>query len=136
MITCIEYFLLCAFTVILLLTNNTPTSIALGYCTAGMATLLCNVFIFGRKYNIPRIWKDNRNRQLQKEIIKYSVPLVLTSLGGACTCGNGHVYARTVLSETTGFCLFHCKTTDIKSDKCKHGSLDWHNNLPGSNNPE
>lgn len=38
-------------------------------------------------------------------------------LGGACTCGNGHVYARTVLSETTGFCLFHCKTTDIKSDK-------------------
>jgi O-antigen/teichoic acid export membrane protein len=82
MITCIEYFLLCAFTVILLLTNNTPTSIALGYCTAGMATLLCNVFIFGRKYNIPRIWKDNRNRQLQKEIIKYSVPLVLTSLGG------------------------------------------------------
>lgn len=81
-ITFIEYFLLCIFSVVLLLIKNTPTSIALGYCAAGMSTLFCNVFIFGRKYNISRIWKDDRNRQLQKEIIKYSVPLVLTSLGG------------------------------------------------------
>lgn len=81
-ITFIEYFLFCFFSVILLLINNTPTSIALGYCIAGISTLFCNTFIFAQKYNISLIWKGTKNLQLQKKIIKYSMPLVLTSLGG------------------------------------------------------
>lgn len=81
-ITFTEYFLLCLFSVVLLLINNNPTSIALGYCITGLSTLVCNIFIFTKKYDISLIRKGTKNLQLQKSIIKYSIPLVLTSLGG------------------------------------------------------
>lgn len=80
-ITFIEYFLYCLFSISFLLINNSPRSIALGYCAAGIVIFTCNIIIASRKYNVFLIWKGVKNLHMQKKIITYAFPLVLTSLG-------------------------------------------------------
>lgn len=82
MVTAIEYFLYCFFTLLLLVINNNPVSIAIGYCAAGTILLLINLAMTMRKYDIRLICKGMGDRQLQKKIMGYAMPLVITSLGG------------------------------------------------------
>ncbi|MDE7414898.1 MAG: oligosaccharide flippase family protein [Lachnospiraceae bacterium] len=81
-ITFIEYFSYCLFSIAFLLINSNPTSIAFGYCAAGMVILICNGLIISRKYDTGLMLEGIRNLPQQKKILKYAVPLVLTSLGG------------------------------------------------------
>lgn len=82
MITAVEYFLYCLFTIWFLFINNNPVSIAVGYCAAGVVILFCNFAIIIRKYDTKLLYQGSRDRKLQKKIIKYALPLVVTSLGG------------------------------------------------------
>ncbi|MDE7324473.1 MAG: oligosaccharide flippase family protein [Lachnospiraceae bacterium] len=81
-ITFIEYFSYCLFTISFLMISSNPISIACGYCAAGVAILICNALMFARRYQLHLIQKGMRNLQQQQIILKYAVPLVLTSLGG------------------------------------------------------
>lgn len=81
-VTAIEYFLYCLFTLLLLVNNNNPVSIAIGYCAAGAVLLLVNLAMTMKKYDLRLICKGMKNRQLQKKIIGYALPLVITSIGG------------------------------------------------------
>lgn len=81
-VTAIEYFLYCLFTLLLLVNNNNPVSIAIGYCAAGAVLLLINLAMTMKKYDLRLICKGMKNRQLQKKIIGYALPLVITSIGG------------------------------------------------------
>lgn len=81
-ITFIEYFSYCFFSTAFLLLNRNPISIALGYCIAGFVVLVCNFLMLLKRYNINLIKEGVRNFRLQEKIVKYAIPLVLTSLGG------------------------------------------------------
>jgi len=80
-VTFIEYFSYCFFTICFLFINDNPTSIASGYCIAGILVLLYNTLKISKKYNKKLIFKGIQNLQMQKEILKYAVPLALTTLG-------------------------------------------------------
>lgn len=82
LITFVEYFSYCIFSVFFLLLNCTPESIAFGYCAAGVVILICNILIVSKKYNTKLVLQGIRNLQQQQKIFKYAIPLVLTSLGG------------------------------------------------------
>lgn len=81
-VTFLEYFSYCLFSIVFLLLYRNPVSIAFGYCAAGVVVLICNVLLLFRKYNKNLIREGTRNFKLQGKIIKYALPLVLTSLGG------------------------------------------------------
>lgn len=80
-ITFLEYFSYCFFTICFLFIKANPTSIALGYCVAGILILLYNILEIPKKYNKELIFEGIRNLQIQKKIFKYAIPLALTTLG-------------------------------------------------------
>ncbi len=79
--TFIEYFAYCIFSVFYLFINNNPTSIAYGYCIAGAVILTCNILTISHNYDGHSILQGIRDLQLRKKILKYAIPLVLTSIG-------------------------------------------------------
>lgn len=81
-ITFVEYFSYGFFSLLGLKLYNNPISIAAGYCVGGGVLLICNAFIIYREYDIKKIYEGRKNKKLQKDIVKYAVPLVLTSIGG------------------------------------------------------
>ncbi len=81
-VTFIEHFSYCFFSIVFLLLYQNPISIALGYCVAGVVLIVCNFSILFRKYNKNLVSEGIRNCNLQGKILKYAMPLVLTSLGG------------------------------------------------------
>ncbi|MDE7324467.1 MAG: flippase [Lachnospiraceae bacterium] len=80
-ITFIEYSAYCIFSVSFLYLNDNPTSIAFGYCVAGVIILICNILTISQNYNGHSILQGIIDLQLQKKILKYAIPLVLTSIG-------------------------------------------------------
>lgn len=81
-VTFIEHFSYCFFSIAFLLLYQNPVSIALGYCVAGIVLLVCNCSLLFRKYKKDLVREGIRNSNLQGNILKYAMPLVLTSLGG------------------------------------------------------
>jgi len=81
-VTFMEYFLYCFFSMVFLLLNRNPINIALGYCAAGIVIMMCNIMLVLKKYNKSLIKEGIRDFRLQGKIVKYAIPLVLTSLGG------------------------------------------------------
>lgn len=81
-VTAIEYSLYCVFSILLLLMDRTTISIAWGYFFAGVITSSCNIFIIYRKYNKNLLRQSINDMELQRKIVRYAMPLVLTSLGG------------------------------------------------------
>lgn len=82
LITLVEYFSYCLFSIFFLFIDSAPTSIAFEYCAAGVVVLVCNALIVSKKYNTDLVLQGIKNLQQQKKILKYAMPLVLTSLGG------------------------------------------------------
>lgn len=82
MITAVEYFLYCLFSICFLFINNNPVSIAAGYCVAGVVVFFCNFVMIMKKYDAKLLYQGSRDRKLRRKIIKYALPLVVTSLGG------------------------------------------------------
>lgn len=80
-VTFIEYFSYCFFTICFLFIKDNPTSIAFGYCVAGILVLLYNTTGIFKKYRKELVFEGIRNLQIQKKILKYAVPLALTTLG-------------------------------------------------------
>lgn len=81
-ITTMEYLSYCLFGIIFLLMYNNAVSIALGYCMAGLAILVCNILMTVRKCDLKTVWNGIKDITLQKDILKYALPMVLTSIGG------------------------------------------------------
>lgn len=80
-ITFIEYFSYCLFTICFLFIYDNPTSIAFGYCVAGTIILICNIRITSKNYSGQAILQGIKDLQLVNKILKYAIPLVLTSIG-------------------------------------------------------
>lgn len=73
-ITFVEYFSYCFFSIVLLHVNSNPISIAIGYCVAGIMTLLCNLLMISKIYNLRLVREGIVNIKLQQKIIKYALP--------------------------------------------------------------
>lgn len=81
-ITFIEYFSYGLFAVLLLVFFQNPISIAIGYCVGGIVILICNVLIICKEYDTKLVYKGRGDKELQKSITKYAIPLVSASFGG------------------------------------------------------
>ncbi|MCI8972005.1 MAG: flippase [Lachnospiraceae bacterium] len=81
MVTFVEYFSYCFFTIGLLFINNNSISIAAGYCIAGGVVLVYNIRKVLQKYDWKRVCQGIKDIRLVQAILKYAIPLVLTSLG-------------------------------------------------------
>jgi len=81
LVTFVEYFSYCIFTIIILLIKNNPISIAIGYCIAGVIVLIYNIWKVLLKYDWQSVCQGIKDLRLLQKILKYAIPLVLTSLG-------------------------------------------------------
>lgn len=81
-VTAFEYFLYCFFSVAFLKIYNNPVSIAIGYCIAGMVITVGSFLLLIKKYNYKLVKKGTKDKELQKKIVEYALPLVVTSIGG------------------------------------------------------